>query len=322
MRGREDGVDVEFEHSLVAQEMLDTIQHRAHSSDPIRFILSNGDAVLDGRVTRQWTVSWIPIVERLTKESGLPYFLAAGNHDVTESPFVNDFGRRQGLTNLLRAVVNLIPPDTDPRRLAHYPTYAFGYGNTFFIIFDSNIGDDHTQLTWVRQQLDGLDRKRYSIVVAICHHPAFSSGPHGFAQLEDATLAMRNRWMPLFRHYNVRLLLAGHDHFYEHWVERYRDDLGWHRLDEIVSGGGGAPLYTYQGEPDLSVYLGAGAADSVRLTHLVRPGRLPAENPYHFTVVHVDGDRLSLEVIGVAGGAGFRPYGSSIVSLNDSMPDR
>ena len=53
----------------------------------------------------------------------------------------------------------------------------------------------------------------------------------------------------MFRQYHVRLLLTGHEHLFEHWVERYVDASGPHRMDEIVSGGGGAPLYAYVGEP-------------------------------------------------------------------------
>src|SRR6185503_11557557 len=72
MRGREDGVEVAFEHMLVAQAMVDTIAARRTTPDPIRFILSNGDAVVDGRDPRQWNVSWAPIVDRLVNEGGLP----------------------------------------------------------------------------------------------------------------------------------------------------------------------------------------------------------------------------------------------------------
>jgi hypothetical protein len=317
MRGREDGVEVAFEHMLVANAMLDSIKSRQTTPDAIRFILSNGDAVVDGREARQWNVSWAPIVERLTTEGGLPYFLAAGNHDVTESNNVNSGGRRDGLTNYFRAVANLIPPESSPRRLKGYPTYAFGYGNTFVIAFDSNIAEDQKQFVWVKTQLEELDRRRYTNVVLFAHHPAFSSGPHGYPTAERPLAVLRTKWMPLLRQHHVRLLLAGHDHLYEHWVERYHDESGWHRLDHLVSGGGGAPLYTYQGEPDVSIYLGAGARDSVRLDHLVKPGPRPADNPYHFLIIHVDGEQLSLEVVGAAGGDSFRPYGSPRVSLND-----
>ena len=317
MRGREDGVEVAFEHMLVAQAMVDTITIRRKTADPIRFILSNGDAVVDGREARQWNVSWAPIVDRLTAEGGLPYFLAAGNHDVTESNNVNSGGRRDGLTNYFRAVANLIPPESSPRRLKGYPTYAFGYGNTFVIGFDSNIAEDQKQFAWVKTQLEGLDRSRYTNVILFAHHPAFSSGPHGYPTAERPLTVLRTKWMPLLRQHHVRMLLAGHDHLYEHWVERYYDESGWHRFDHLVSGGGGAPLYAYAGEPDVSIYLGAGSRDSVRLDHLVRPGPRPADNPYHFLIIHVDGEQLTLEVVGAAGGESFRPYGSGRVSLND-----
>ena len=317
MRGRADGEEIAFEHSLVVQTMIDTINARKGGSEPIRFILSNGDAVLDGRDPKQWNISWLPLVDRLTTEGGLPFYMAAGNHDVTESPNVNNAGRRDGMTNYLRATARLIPANGSPRRLGGYPTFTVGYGNTFIITFDSNIGDDRRQFEWVKGQLDSLDRKRYPHVIAMAHHPAFSSGLHGGPVIERPTASIRNRWMPLFRKHHVRLLLVGHDHLYEHWVERYRDSTGWHRLDQIVSGGGGSPLYVFRGEPDVGGYVKNGAADSVRVDHVVRPGRSPSENPYHFTVIHVDGDQLTLEVIGVAGGESFRPYGTPRVSLND-----
>jgi hypothetical protein len=211
----------------------------------------------------------------------------------------------------------LIPPNGATRRLPGYPTYAFGYGNTFVIAFDSNIAEDSTQYAWIAAQLEGLDRRRYVHIVAFFHHPAFSSGPHGAVNVERPTAAIRARYMPLFRRHGVDLLLTGHEHFFEHWVERYRaPDGSTKRLDQIVSGGGGAPLYSYLGEPDLRPYLAAGAADSVRLTHLVRPGMQPGDNPYHYMVVHVDGERTWLEVISVDWGRGFQPYRSARTTLN------
>ncbi len=125
--------------------------------------------------------------------------------------------------------------------------------------------------------------------------------------------------MPLFRKHGVKLLLAGHEHLFEHWVERYRDSTGrMQRIDQIVSGGGGAPLYPYQGEPDLRPYRATFAADSLRHQHLVRPGMEPGDQAYHYLVVHVDGARLWLEVIGVDWGRGFAPYRSTRATLADS----
>jgi hypothetical protein len=42
-------------------------------------------------------------------------------------------------------MAKLIPTEGSPRRLNGYPTYAVGYGNSFFIALDSNIADDALQ---------------------------------------------------------------------------------------------------------------------------------------------------------------------------------
>jgi hypothetical protein len=97
-----------------------------------------------------------------------------------------------GLRNLLGAVKLLIPPDGSPRRLAGYPTYSFGYGNTFAIGFDSLIANDDKQYLWIKGQLEGLDRTRYVNIFVFCHHAPFSSGPHSL-RLDESTRVLRSR---------------------------------------------------------------------------------------------------------------------------------
>ena len=123
--------------------------------------------------------------------------------------------------------------------------------------------------------------------------------------------------MPLFRKHHVTLVLTGHEHLFEHWIERYEQSGRRYRLDEIVTGGGGAPLYTFQGRPDLREYLQAGLPEKVAVTQLVRPGPEAGDNPYHYVVVQVDGDRLRTEVVGVDWGAGFAPYRNRGTALYD-----
>jgi len=48
----------------------------------------------------------------------------------------------------------------------------------------------------------------------------------------------------------------------------------------------------------------------------------PGANPFHFVIVHVDGDRISLEVVGVDWGRNFAPYRSNGVVMQDKVPDR
>jgi hypothetical protein len=316
-RGRHDGVELQAEHQLVIEAMLTTMKRATTSADSIRFVLQSGDAVVNGSFAAQWRVSYIPLINRLTQEGGVPYFLSVGNHDVGNSTDLLDLRRQAGLRNYFAASAKLLPPK-GPRRLEGYPTFAFGYGNTYVMAVDSHIPDDSAQLAWMTRQLESLDRHRYENVVVFFHHPVFSSGPHAVVT-EPQVVSIRARWMPLFRKHHVRLLLTGHEHLFEHWVERYKDASGSHRIDEIVSGGGGAPLYGYMGEPDVRDYLLAGKADSVSLEHLVHPNVDPGANPFHFVVVHVDGTRINVEVVAADWGRGFAPYRSSGAALADPV---
>lgn len=317
-RGRRDGENLQYEHSLIVDSMLRTIETMRTGQDPVRFVLQSGDAVVNGQDPSQWNVSFVGLINRITSEAGLPYFLAPGNHDVTPSADLESPGRQTGLRNYLSAISKLIPADGASRRLDGYPTYAFGYGNTFVLALDSNIAADSTQLAWASRQLEGLDRERYIHVVAFFHHPPYSSGPHGGQRIERPTADVRANFMPLFRKHGVDMVFTGHEHLFEHWIERFKDGTGqWRRMDQIVSGGGGAPIYPYTGEPDLRKYRADAAADSVSTMHLVRPSLDRGLNPYHYVVVHVDGPDVSLDVVGVDWGRGFKPYQSSRTTLSD-----
>jgi 3',5'-cyclic AMP phosphodiesterase CpdA len=311
-----DGQAIQPDHAAVVDKMIATIKARAATPFPVRFVIQTGDAVANGTNGTAWNVSYSPIIERITGDGGVPYYLVAGNHDVALNP-ANPASRSTGLHNMLSALSRLIPPEGSPRRLSGYPTYSFGYGNLFVLCLDSNISGDLVQLAWATDQLEHLDRSRYAHVIAVFHHPPFSSGPHGGVapgpevttedNVERQTAAIRSLYAPLFRRHHVRMTLAGHDHFYDHWIERYTDGGVTYRRDDVVTAGGGAPIYTYRGEPDVRVYLSKGAVENVRLEHPMRPGMTAAENPHHFIVVQVDGARLSLQVIGARSDT-YAPY--------------
>jgi len=89
--------------------------------------------------------------------------------------------------------------------------------------------------------------------------------------VEAETMELRKLYMPLFNAQHVRMFFSGHEHLFEHWVEHYTDAEGTHRMDLVVSGGGGAPIYAYTGEPDLQEYLKANEASKVTIEYLVKP---------------------------------------------------
>lgn len=303
-----DGQIIHPIHSQLVEQMIAKASELSATPYPIRFAVQSGDAVLRGLNGTQWNVSFTPIIEKLSA-ANIHYFFSVGNHDVTNAP-IGDRSRAQGLHNTLTAMARLIPPEGAARRLAGYPTYTFGYGNTFFVMLDSNIASDPFQFAWVSSQLDQLDKRRFQNIIAVFHHPPFSSGPHGGDIVEPPTTAIRELYMPLFRLHHVKLLITGHDHLLDHFVEHYTDpvDKKTYRMDSIVTGGGGAPQYSYDSEPDLISYLHAGSSLSLKVDHIMRPGPKPADNPHHFLVVRVDGTKLSLDVVAL-GGAPYAPYG-------------
>ncbi len=84
----------------------------------------------------------------------------------------------------------------------------------------------------------------------------------------------------------------------------------------MLTGGGGAPIYTYQGEPQLDAYLKGGAEQAVAVQHLAKPGPAVTDNPHHFAIVDVDGDKIAIEVVAVGGK--LAPYGGRTrIDLNN-----
>lgn len=314
-RGPADGVILQPSHRDVVERVLAIIPTERRAGFPVRFVVQSGDAVVNGRFGEQWNVSFTPLIERLVHEGQVPYFFAVGNHDVGTMP-VGTQERNEGLRNATAAMAKLWPAEGSSRRLAGYPTFAFGYGRFYFIALDSDIASDPVQLAWVKAQLDGLDRQRYPHVVAVFHHPLLTTGPHGGPLVERPAQEMRRLYLPLFRAHHVRLTLTGHDHLFDHFIEHYDDATGTHRMDHIVSGGGGAPIYSYRGEQDLAAYAAAAAPQRVRIEHAVRPGAHEADNPHHFVVIEVDGDRLRVQPIATVA-APFLPYGQPKMELSD-----
>ena len=313
-RGPADGQVVQPQHSAVVDRVLQAVDEEGAAGFPVRFVVQTGDAVNNGRNAAQWDVSFTPVIERITRVAGLSYFFAVGNHDVGGRP-AGDPDRERGLKNVASAMSKVWPAE-GPRRLAGYPTFAFGYGPLFFVAFDSNIPADAKQLAWVSDTLDHVDRTRFPTVVALFHHPPFTTGAHGGPAVEREAQGIRRIYLPLFRRHHVRMTIAGHDHLYDHFVERYDDDLGTHRMDHIVSGGGGGPIYTYHGEQDLTRYEAEALPQRVTVEHITRPGSTEADNPHHFVIFEVDGTRIWEKIVATSA-APFAPLGAARVELAD-----
>jgi hypothetical protein len=105
--------------------------------------------------------------------------------------------------------------------------YERRIGPVDLVVLDANRPGSTPQRTWLHARLAAATAPW---TVVVFHQPAYSCGLHG------STLAVRDRWVPLFRQYHMDLVVNGHDHDYQ----RFAAQRG---VTYVVDGAGGGPLY-------------------------------------------------------------------------------
>ncbi len=146
-------------------------------------------------------------------------------------------------------------------------------GGVHFVILSTNEMRSPAQLAWLRDDLARARRHHARAIFAFCHEGPWSHGFHG------GSSAMERDYAPLLAAAHVDVLFSGHDHIYERGIGT--TPAG--RLTYVVTGGGGAPLYSPRcqsptGPPPVGV-----------------PGPLPVcppsvaalTNTYHYVMVEV-----------------------------------
>jgi len=120
------------------------------------------------------------------------------------------------------------------------------------------------QLLWLKTELEKPRQTPYLFVMA--HHPIYSNGPHGDHKVLIA------EWEPLLREHKAHLYFAGHDHDMQHL------EFDGHPTSFVLSGGGGADLYSLEIE---EAKRGPYAAKVYGFSHLqITPDKL--------TLLHLD----------------------------------
>jgi len=88
----------------------------------------------------------------------------------------------------------------------YYYTFKAPSGSVRFFLIDSTYRPPE-QIVWLEEQLKGSND---DWKIAVFHHPLYSSGGrHG------SDVKLRETLEPLFVPYNVSVVFADHDHFYE-----------------------------------------------------------------------------------------------------------
>jgi len=168
-------------------------------------VFHTGDLVENGLIPAQWT-TFNQIVSDLIEIA--KFYPALGNHENNSPLYFDNFV----LLNNER-------------------WYSVEKDNLYFIVLDSNsdcsIGSE--QYLWLENNLQNIN-KNIKFIIAIFHHPPFSTGPH-----DEDEKGLRQTIVPLFEQYGVDIVFNGHDHDYEMSL--------YNNIYYIVTGGGGAPLY-------------------------------------------------------------------------------
>ena len=199
----------------------------------------------------------------------VPFFPCLGNHE---------YMTRNGFPHL---ALHDLPNSNDLPEADRGRYYSFDWGNAHFIALDSNdpleraVQGTGPMLQWLENDLRS-SRKFWKIVYF--HHPPYAGGPH-----ENDTLPglVRRYIAPVLERYGVALVLSGHEHSYQRSYpirdgQIVRDGDG---IVYLTSGGGGANLYPVYSSPYVSV----------------------GKSAHHYLSVEVDGARLTVRAIGLAG---------------------
>ncbi len=208
------------------------------------FILNVGDLVSNGNKESDWEEYFKVICDKTNVAAEVPIYSALGNHE-KESKYYYDYFE--------------LPHNNSENTEAYY---SFDYGSSHIICLDTEIPFDKNskQYLWLNEDLE--ENKDASWKFVFLHRPIYSSSGHGGNE------ELKQFIEPLFQKYKVDIVFAGHDHCYERTVPI--DGVTY-----IVTGGGGAPLYSV-GKNNWTAY---------------------SESVHHFCKVNVDSSKLTISMI-------------------------
>jgi 3',5'-cyclic AMP phosphodiesterase CpdA len=202
---------VNFKFAVYGDNRTDPITHASVLARMMKFqpdfVIQTGDIVANGNDEAQWA-EFFRVAGGAMRSTA--YFTALGNHEKNGGPYFHYFD---------------VPRE-----------YSFDYGSIHFTALDSNrLPDEHSaQEEWLRKDLAAHQDAAWRIV--FFHHTPYTCVTKpGRRELAEK---LRARLEPIFLAGNVRLVLNGHDHDYQHHFAK--------GIHYVVTGGGGAPLYEIQ----------------------------------------------------------------------------
>lgn len=224
--------------------------------EDIEFSIHTGDIVNDGRIQTEWN-EYFDDAEDLTKK--VPGYYIEGNHEYNDGYMYDNIPLPSNGFN------------------SYY--YNFSIGPINFIGLNTH-RDPSIQTTWLETALNNSyndDNTLWNVVYM--HEPIFNS-----RSTRPDRYDLITSWCPLFEEYNVDLIFAGHNHYYErsypmNCLKQYDDTSSFYFKNPsnpiyFITGGAGAPLYIRDTNPDYAPFY---------------------NSTYHFIVVEINVDDVKEE---------------------------
>jgi serine/threonine-protein phosphatase CPPED1 len=129
-------------------------------------------------------------------DTKVPVYYTPGNHDIGQAPAQQD-------------IDSYISQYGDTK-------FSFKYKNNSFIGFNSNFIKARTpdleqaQFDWLKKELS--ESKGVKHIILFCHHPFFTVSPDEPDNYSNVAIETRNKYLALFKEYNVNAVFAGHTH--------------------------------------------------------------------------------------------------------------
>ena len=204
---------------------------------PFAMVLMLGDNLYGGESPQDFKAKFEEPYKDLLA-AGVKFYATLGNHDDPKQRFYKPFNMNG----------------------QRYYTFKANDRVRFFVL-DSNYMDPE-QLNWLAKELKGSNSPWK---ICFFHHPLYSSGKqHG------SDVDLRRFLEPLFLEYGVKVVLAGHEHFYE----RLKPQKG---IYYFISGGSAKLRH-----------------DNIARTNLTAKG---FDQDNHFMLMEIDGDTLHYQTI-------------------------
>ena len=298
----------------VNEEILSSILNDIKRRD-VRFICFLGDLVYGycdkEEKLREGLRVWKRIVSPIMHK--VPVYIAMGNHDTVVhevkkegNVYVVDGAIKNGKIIYSENIISdeFVNPENFPNREEENApsyretAYSFDWGNSHFLFMNTSYwlaeikegkgwkieeGNPEgrimdKQMEWIEEDLRSARKRDIKNIFVFGHHPIFpiSKRPEYISEnLRKDMMERRKRLWDLFRRYKVKACFFGHEHNYS---RTFINGI-W----QIITGGAGAPL-----------------KNGPRKDLKWRPEVF--KKVYHYCIVTVKGDKVTLDVYGLVGG--------------------